>query len=126
MLNPLADRGTVTEADIVRNPRELAFNRMDASLAVGALATNDLAVITGGFAYAGGLDIGGALYNEILTPGMKIVIAVRTEDLGRQFVRSILDVVHSDAFKDAITDESSIFSGFQRPTYLLLHTGGAN
>ena len=45
------------------------------------------------------------------------IIAVRTEDLGRQFVQDILDVVHSDDFKNAITSSDSKYNGFQLPLY---------
>lgn len=116
-LNPQADIAHATVADIDRNPRGLVFNLVEASQLISELGRSDLAVITGGFAYAGGLDIASALYNEVLMEGYMIVIAVRTEDLARHFVRDILDVVHSDNFKGVIIAEDSPFNGFQRPRY---------
>ena len=116
-LNPLADAAHAVVEDVIRNPRNLAFNLIEASQLVSELERSDLAVITGGFAYAGGLDIAGALYNEILLDGYMIVVTVRTEDLARHFVSDILDIIHSDNFKNAITDENSPFIGFQRPRY---------
>ena len=116
-LNPMPDAVLATVADVIRNPRGLEFNLVEASVLVGELERSDLAVITGGFAYAGGLDITAALYNEVLNEGYMIVIAVRTEDLARGFVRDILDIVHSDVFKDVIISDDSPFNGFQRPRY---------
>ncbi|MCL2216359.1 MAG: MetQ/NlpA family ABC transporter substrate-binding protein [Defluviitaleaceae bacterium] len=116
-LNPLTDAAHAIVEDIVRNPRGLAFNLIEASQLVSELGRSDLAVITGGFAYAGGLDIAGALYNEFLVDGYMIVVTVRTEDLARNFVSDILDVIHSGNFKDVIIADDSPFNGFQRPRY---------
>ena len=118
-LDPAADRATATISDVIRNPRDMRFVALPANQLVDALDTYELAVITGGFVWSGGLDMADALYVEILTTDMLIVIAVRTEDLGRQFVRDILNAVHSDSFRTAITTDTSPFSGFQRPLYLV-------
>jgi D-methionine transport system substrate-binding protein len=118
-LDPLSDRSVATIADIVRNPRDLVFSALPASELVSAMDVNDIAVVTGGFVFAEGLDISAALYNEILGAGYFIVITVRTEDLGRQFVRDILDVIHTDSFKTPITSADSLFNGFQRPLYFI-------
>jgi D-methionine transport system substrate-binding protein len=118
-LDPLVDRGAVTIENIVRNAREMNFVTLPASQLVAALDSHELAVITGGFVWNDGLDMSDALYVEILTADMLIVIAVRTEDLGRWFVRDILSAVHSDSFRESITNDASPFSGFQRPLYLV-------
>jgi len=115
--NPQADITRVTASDIDRNPRGLVFVPVEASQLVSELNNHDMAVITGGFAFAEGLDIAGALYNEVLSDGLLIVVTVRTEDLARDFVGDILDVIHSDRFKSVIVDQASPYSGFQRPRY---------
>ena len=109
------DKSRATVEDLSRNLRNLEFVLFPANQLVSELSNHDVAVINGNFAFAGGLNISGALYNEVLLEGYVNVIAVRTEDLGRQFVHDILDVVHSDDFKNAIVDDSSKFNGFQLP-----------
>ena len=111
------DKSRATVEDLSRNQKNLAFTLIPANQLVSALPDNDVAVINGNFAFAGGLNISGALYNEILLEGYVNVIAVRTEDLGRQFVQDILDVIHSDDFKNAIVDSNSKYNGFQLPLF---------
>ena len=114
-LEPYSDKSRATEDDIVRNPKNITFKTAEANQLVAELPENDLAVINGNFAYAGGLNIAAALYSEVLQEGYINVIAVRTEDLSRRFVRDILDVIHSDDFKNAIINSN--YGGFQRPRY---------
>ena len=116
-IDPLIDKSRATVEDLIRNQKNLRFALIPANQLVSALSQYDVAVINGNFAFAGGLDIAGALYNEVLLEGYVNIIAVRTEDLARQFVQDILDVIHSDEFRNAITDNNSNFSGFQRPQY---------
>ena len=112
------DKSRATVEDLSRNQRNLEFIMIPANQLVSALPNSDAAVINGNFAFAGGLNISEALYNEVLLEGYVNIIAVRTEDLGRQFVRDILDVVHSEDFKRAIVDVSSKYNGFQLPLSL--------
>jgi len=118
-LDSQTDKSRATEADISRNPKELVFSQIAAPQLPDALPGSGLAVINGNYAFAGGLDIAGALYNEALQEGYINIIAVRTEDLPRQFVKDIMDVLHSDDFRDFITAPGGKYSGFQRPLYLL-------
>ena len=116
-IDPLIEKSRATEDNLTRNPNNLTFNKVPANQLVSELPGSDFAVINGNFAFAGGLNISEALYNEILQEGYVNVIAVRTQDLSRQFVRDILDVIHSDDFKNSITAINSKYSGFQRPRY---------
>ena len=118
-LDPQIDKSRATENDISRNQRGLVFVKVPATELVEALSDNDMAVVNGNFAFAGGLDIAGALYNEVLQEGYINVIAVRTEDLPRQFVRDIIDIINSQGFRDFITEPGGKFNGFQRPRYML-------
>ena len=116
-IDPLIDKSRADENDLTRNPNNLRFNKVPANQLVSELPNSDFAVINGNFAFAGGLNISEALYNEVLREGYINVIAVRTQDLSRQFVRDILDVIHSDDFRESIMDTNSKYSGFQRPRY---------
>jgi len=119
ILDSQTDKSRATEADISRNPKELVFSQIAAPQLADALPDSGLAVINGNYAFAGGLDIAGALYSEALQEGYVNIIAVRTEDLPRQFVKDIMDVLHSDDFRDFVTAPGGKYSGFQRPLYLL-------
>jgi len=43
------------------------------------------------------------------------VVAVRTKDLNKQFVRDIIEVTHSDDFRNIIVNPTGKYSGFQLP-----------
>ena len=117
-LNTETDITRVTLDDITGNPLELKFNLVDGfGLYAEQISGSDAVVISGGRAYASGINLAEALYNEDLRDGFKIVAAVRTEDLARQYVHDLLAVIHSDEFKNAVTAADSPFSGFQRPHY---------
>ena len=117
-LNNDTDISKVTLDDIVGNPQELVFNLADGfSFYLEQLAGSDAVVISGGRAYASGVNLSEALYSEVLRDGYMIVAVVRTEDLARQFAYDFMDIIHSENFRRAITDEDSPFSGFQRPNY---------
>jgi len=112
------DISRVTLDDIVDNPLELVFNPVDGfALYHEQLSGNDAVVISGARAYASGVNLSDALYSEMLRDGYMIVAAVRTGDLARQFVYDFIEIIYSDSFRQAIIDEDSPFSGFQRPNY---------
>ena len=117
-LNPRIDLARVTLDDIVGNSRRLTFNLVDGfGFFEEQIRGSDVVVMSGGRAYASGLNLSDALYNEILRDGFLMVAAARTEDLARHFVKDLLTILHSDEYKEAIIDEESPFSGFQRPRY---------
>ena len=112
------DISKVTLNDITNNPNELVFNLVDGfALYQEQLSGSDAVVISGGRAYASGVNLSEALYSEVLRDGFMIVAVVRTEDLARQFAYDFMEIIHSENFQQAITDEDSPFSGFQRPNY---------
>ena len=109
------DKNTITETDIVDNPLNLRFNTIRAENLVRSLSICELSVIDGSYAINGGLSLSDALYTEELDADHLIVIAVRTEDLSSEFVRDIIDVVHSDKYMQAIINPDGTFANFQRP-----------
>ena len=116
-IDPQIDKSRATVEDLIRNLKNLEFTLAPANELVSMLPQTGVAVINGNYAFAGGLNISEALYNEVLLEGYVNVIAVRTEDLGRQFVQDILDVIHSEDFQRSIVSSDSKFNGFQRPRY---------
>jgi D-methionine transport system substrate-binding protein len=116
-LNPSVDMTRVTENDIISNPHRIRFVLINAQDLVNTLGAYDVSVINGNFAIAGGLNPADALYNEVLAEGFVNIIAVRSEDLGQQFVRDIIDITYSEEYIRILTDPNRVYSGFQRPRY---------
>ncbi len=50
-----------------------------------------------------------------LKSGSYVVVAARTNDLSKQFVRDIIDIIHSDDFRNIILNPTGKYAGFQRP-----------
>ena len=116
-LDPFMDKSKATISDIVSNPYEIRFVLIEAHDLVTSLDLVDMSVINGNYAFSGGLYLPDALYQEVLVEGYINVIAVRTEDLNKQFVRDIIEVIYSDEFRDVIIDPDGMFVGFQWPRW---------
>ncbi len=114
-LDPNVDAATATVADISENPKNLAFTEVSAEILPSVLDSTDSAVINGNYAIGAGLKLSDAVYNEQLGEGYFNVIAVRTADVDSQFAKDITAIVHSDAFRSVIEDESKQYTAFAKP-----------
>ena len=112
------DPTQASERDIDENPLGLKFRPLEAAQLPRTLDTAAAAVVNGNFAIAAGLDLSSALELEVLDEPIKNLIAVRTEDLDKQFAKDIAEVVESDAFLAVITDPDKQFASFQRPEWI--------
>jgi len=122
-----ADRLRTTIDDITFNPYNLQFMPAPAHRLVQHLEFCDISVINGNFALSEGLNPLDALYQEVLSGDYLNVIAVRSEDLNKLFVRDIIEVVNSKTFRDIVTDPDGNYAGFQWPRWLhvaMYGTGG--
>lgn len=119
-IDPHVDKTKAVEKDLVKNPKNLQFAYLDAQDLAKSLNEYDLAVINGNFAISGGLNLSDALAKEVLTENYINVIAVKTKYLDKQFVRDILEIVHSDEYKKIVTNPNGKYAGFQRPRSLLV------
>jgi len=117
-LDPAIDKSKAMLSDIISNPRDIQLTPVPAQTLVESLKTYDLSVIPGNFAVSNGMDLSKALYHEVLTGNYKIVVAVRSEDLNKQFVRDIIDIIYSDSFREVITDPTGNYANFQWPRWL--------
>jgi len=115
VLNPFIDKSKATLDDIISNPRGIRLSLIDAHRLVDTLGSYDISVINGNFAMSYGLKPSEALYNEILAENYINVIAVRTEDLSSQFVRDIIEVLHSYDYKKVIINPDGKYADFQYP-----------
>ncbi|AKL94055.1 ABC-type metal ion transport system, periplasmic component [Clostridium aceticum] len=111
------DPTTASEKDVVENPKNLQITPVEAAQLPRTLESADLAAINGNFAIAAGIDLSTAIVMETLEEPYKNLIAVRTEDLDKEFVKDIKEIVQSEAFREAINNPNDIFSGFQKPDW---------
>jgi len=109
------DKSKATVDDIGENSLELKIVPTEAAQIPRTLDSADLAVVNGNFAISAGLNPTDSLYNEVLGEGYVNVIAVRTEDLDKQFVKDIKEAATNDEFKAIVDDPQNGFSGFQKP-----------
>ena len=116
-LNPMIDKTKATISDIISNPHEIQFVPTKAHELVDSLNNSDVSVINGNYAVSGGLNMLDALFQEVLVDNYYNVIAVRTEDLNKQFVRDIIEVIYSDDFRRVIIDPEGMYAGFQWPRW---------
>lgn len=113
-----ADPAKVSEKDIAENPRQLRFRPIEAAQAPRALDSVAAAVVNGNYAVAAGVPLASAIATEQLDESLKNVVAVRTEDLEKPFVKDIRAVLESAEFRKAIDDPQGLFKDFQKPAWL--------
>lgn len=112
------DPTKASEKDIASNPKGLVFKPLEAAQLPRTLDSATAALVNGNFAIAAGLKLSEAIKLEQLDENIKNLIAVRTEDLDKPFVKDIKSVVESDAFATAVQDPDHIFRDFQKPLWL--------
>ncbi len=116
--NQNIDPTTASEKDIDQNPRGLVFKPLEAAQLPRTLDTATASVVNGNYAIAAGLDLASALELEVLDENVKIVLAVRTPDKDKPFVKDIAEVIESDEFIAVIDDPNRVFKSFQRPDWI--------
>ena len=114
-LDQSVEQATVTVDDVTSNPKGFVFEELNPEVLPKILDSVDAAIINGYFAIAAGLDLSTDLYNEKVTDGYINVIAVRESDADSEITKTIDKIVHSDAFRTAIEDESKQYKSFTKP-----------
>jgi D-methionine transport system substrate-binding protein len=113
------DPTKASEKDIEQNPRGLVFKPLEAAQLPRTLDTAAVSVVNGNFAIAAGLDLNKALKLEVLDENIKNLVAVKTDDLDKPFVKDIKAAVESDEFLAVVTDPKLQFASFQRPEWIV-------
>lgn len=111
------DPTKASEKDIDQNPYGLKISPLEAAQLPRTLDSVALSVINGNFAIAAGISLSSAIIKEELAEEIKNLVAVRTEDLDKQFVKDIKEVVESEDFKKVIEDPKHPFKDFQKPDW---------
>jgi D-methionine transport system substrate-binding protein len=112
------DPAKASEKDIAENPKGIKIRPIEAAQIPRSLDSVTIAVINGNYAIAAGIPLDSALIKEELDENLKLVVAVRTEDLEKQFATDIRGVLESAEFKKAVTNKKDIFKDFQFPAWL--------
>ena len=99
-LDPNKDLATVTQADIIENPKHLKFTEMK-SLTIPSVRTDfDYIVITGAIIYNAKIDPKSALANEDVLPQWLLQLVVNEKNKDAQWAKDIVAAYHSQEFKD--------------------------
>jgi D-methionine transport system substrate-binding protein len=112
------DPSKASEKDIAENPRGIKIRPIEAAQIPRTLDSVTIAVINGNYAIAAGIPLDSALIKEELDENLKLVVAVRTEDLDATFARDIRGVLESADFRKAVTNKKDVFKDFQFPAWL--------
>ncbi len=111
------DATKASEKDIEQNPYGLVFKPAEAAQLPRTLESATISVISGNYAIASGIKLSSGIARERLTQDIIITIAVRTEDVGKQYVKDIKEVVQSVAFKNVVENPKYDFKQFERPEW---------
>jgi D-methionine transport system substrate-binding protein len=112
------DASKASEKDIAENPKGVKVRPIEAAQIPRSLDSVTIAVINGNYAIAAGIPLDSALIKEELDENLKLVVAVRTEDLDKQFAKDIRNVIESAQFKKAVNNPKDVFKDFQFPAWL--------
>jgi D-methionine transport system substrate-binding protein len=109
------DPTTASEKDIAENPYGLVIQPVEAAQLPRTLESATISLVNGNYAIAAGIPLSTAIVKEKLVEDTINLIAVRTADVDKQFVKDIKEIVESEAFKTEIENPKYEFKEFQRP-----------
>ena len=111
------DPTTASEKDIDQNPYGLVIQPVEAAQLPRTLDSVTISVVNGNYAISAGIPLSTAIAKEKLVEDTVNLIAVRTEDLDKQFVKDIKEIVESEFFRDQVESDKYEFKEFQRPEW---------
>lgn len=103
-----------SEKDVASNPKKIRIVPIEAAQLPRSLDDTDYSFVNGNFALASGLKLTEALALEKTSPTYQNLVAVRTEDKEKPWVKDIADAYRSREFL-AVTE--SRFAGFVKTDY---------
>ncbi|WP_109475995.1 MetQ/NlpA family ABC transporter substrate-binding protein [Paraburkholderia sp. C35] len=112
-LKPGIDPGKSSERDIDANPHKIKLVPLEAAQLPRSLDDVDYAFVNGNFALASGLKLTDALLLEKIPPYYLNLVAVRTADLNKPYVKDIANAYRSAEFRRVIDER---FAGFSKPS----------
>ncbi|MBB5368910.1 MULTISPECIES: MetQ/NlpA family ABC transporter substrate-binding protein [unclassified Janthinobacterium] len=115
-LKPNVDPLRASERDVADNPKKLKLVPLEAAQLPRSLADTDYAFINGNYAQAAGIKLTSALIAEKISDSYVNLVAIRTADKGKPWVKDIEAAYRSRAFLD-ITNK--YFAGYEKTDYQL-------
>lgn len=113
-LKPNVDPLRASERDVAANPKKLKLVPLEAAQLPRALADTDFAFINGNFAQAAGIKLTSALVAEKISDSYINLVAIRTADKGKPWVKDLEAAYRSRAFLD-VTNKH--FAGYEKTDY---------
>lgn len=107
---------SVSERDVVANPKHLKLVPIDAAQAPRSLADADIAAVQGNFAVASGLRLTDALKLEDMTQPYINVVAVKRGNADAAFAKDIVAAYQSAEFQRFFRANPS-WAGYRLPDY---------
>ncbi|MEK5069185.1 MetQ/NlpA family ABC transporter substrate-binding protein [Sporosarcina sp. FSL K6-1508] len=114
-LDPNAEVLKVSEKDVTMNKKNLVFQPIEAGQLPRSVDGTDLAAVPGNFALAASMNLLDALALEDMLDIYRNVVAVKTENIEKQFAKDIIEVVESAEFEKVIDSD---FEGFGKPAWM--------
>jgi len=113
------DETKASEKDIDQNPYGLVIQPVEAAQLPRTLESVTFSVVNGNYAIAAGIPLSSGIVREKLAEDIVNLIAVRTEDLNKQFVKDIIAIVQSADFKNVVENPKYEFKDFRRPQWYI-------
>ncbi len=107
---------TVSEKDIVQKKVNFSFVEVEQAQLPRTLADVDFALVNGNFILSSGRKLSSSLYLENPPYEYQNLVAVKTKDKNKQFVKDLIKAYKSPEFKKIIENDKS-FEGFSHPAY---------
>ena len=104
----------VSERDVASNVKKIKLIPLEAAQLPRSLDDTDYSFVNGNFALASGLKLTEALAQEKTSPTYQNVVAVRSEDRDKPFVKDIEAAYRSREFLEVVEKH---FQGFVKPAY---------
>ncbi|MFM9926570.1 MetQ/NlpA family ABC transporter substrate-binding protein [Variovorax sp. H27-G14] len=115
-LKPGVSPLSVSERDVVNNPKRLKLVPLEAAQAPRSLADADIAAVQGNFAVASGLKLTDALKLEDMTPPYVNVVAVKRGNENAKFAKDIAAAYQSPEFQ-RFFKANPTWAGYRLPDY---------
>ncbi|OEZ79561.1 D-methionine-binding lipoprotein MetQ precursor [Janthinobacterium sp. HH104] len=115
-LKPNVDPLRASERDVLENPKKLKLVPLEAAQLPRSLADADYAFVNGNFALAAGMKLTSALAVEKISDSYINLVAIRTADKAKPWVKDLEAAYRSRAFLDAT---NKYLAGYEKTDYQL-------
>lgn len=106
-LNPDANPGLLTSADIAENPHNLDIQPMDSATIPRSLGDLDWGVIPGSISYSAGTDTELQYFQENLRPELILQAVTRAEETDTEWAQAVIDAYSSPEFHEFLAEENA-------------------